>query len=123
MIDSSAQPERPDDDESSGVHDIRSRAAAELESAEPKRTTVRFIDGDGGCSLLEVETSDRSGFVRGLSQALIHESVQILKAEVRRVGSGVQNRFVIADDDGSPIGPTKRLALQVAVLSAVDSDA
>ena len=83
-------------------------------------TTVRFIEGEGGCSMLEIETSESSGFVRGLSRALIKESVQIVRAEVKRVSGGVIDRFTIAEDDGSPIRAAKRLALQVAVMSAVD---
>ena len=91
---------------------------------EPERpsqaTTVRFIEGEGGCSMLEVETSESSGFVRGLSRALIKESVQIVRAEVKRVAGGVVDRFTIAEHDGSPIRAAKRLALQVAVMAAVD---
>ncbi len=119
-------------DETSGVHQVGSALepdALTVASPRPVRdefvqppleTTVRFIEGEGGCSVLEVETSDRSGFVRGLSHALIQESVQIVQAEVRRVTGGVQDRFIIADHDGQPLSPEKRLALQVAVLSAVD---
>ncbi len=111
-------------DETSGVHRVTSRFEPEVLSdafgQRPIETTVRFIEGEGGCSVLEVETSDRSGFVRGLSHALIQESVQIVQAEVRRVTGGVQDRFVITGRDGLPLSPEKRLALQVAVLSAVD---
>ncbi|HEV8246968.1 MAG TPA: hypothetical protein VGP93_14420 [Polyangiaceae bacterium] len=114
----------------SGVHLIGSRRlAGDAQDTVPLRaqngaraeTTIRFLEGEGGCSVLEVETSDSSGFIRGLSHALIEQSVEIVKAEVRRVSGGVQDRFVLTDHDGSPIGPAKRLALQVAVLSAVDS--
>jgi UTP:GlnB (protein PII) uridylyltransferase len=83
-------------------------------------TTVRFIEGEGGCNVLEVETSERSGFVHGLSRALLQESVQIVRAEVKRVSGGTVDRFTIAEHDGSPIRAAKRLALQVAVLAAVD---
>lgn len=93
--------------------------------AEPcskaSETTVRILEGENGQSVLEVVTSDRSGFVGGLSLALLQHSVQILRAEVRRVGSGAVDRFVLAEHDGSPISPTKWLALQVAVLSAIEA--
>ena len=97
---------------------IRLRPCAE---ALPKpATTVRFIEGEGGCSVLEVETSESSGLVQGLSRALLRESVQIVRAEVKRIAGGVLDRFTIAEHDGSPIRAAKRLALQVAVLTAVD---
>jgi UTP:GlnB (protein PII) uridylyltransferase len=84
-------------------------------------TTVRILEGEGGASVLEVETSDRSGFMGGLSLALLHHSVQILRAEVRRVGGGAVDRFILAEHDGSPISRAKWLALQVVVLSAIEA--
>jgi UTP:GlnB (protein PII) uridylyltransferase len=81
---------------------------------------VRILKGDDGQSVLEVETSERSGFIGGLSLALLQHSVQILRAEVRRVGAGAVDRFVLAERDGSPISPAKWLALQVVVLSAIE---
>jgi UTP:GlnB (protein PII) uridylyltransferase len=90
------------------------------DSDNSQATTVRFIEGEGGCSMLEVETSERSGFMQGLSLALLRESVQIVRAEVKRVSGGVVDRFTIAEHDGSPIRAAKRLALQVAVMNAVD---
>jgi UTP:GlnB (protein PII) uridylyltransferase len=102
------------EDETSQVISLR----PQLQAAQA--TTVRFIEGEGGCSMLEVETSEGSGFVRGLSRALLKESVQIVRAEVKRVAGGVVDRFTIAEHDGSPIRAAKRLALQVAVMAAVD---
>ena len=100
---------------------IKLRSRPEASPRDGTATTVRFIEGENGCSMLEVETSERSGFVHGLSHALIQESVQIVRAEVKRVSSGgTVDRFTIAEHDGSPIRAAKRLALQVAVLSAVD---
>lgn len=102
------------------VMPVRQPAARSTAGSRGQETTVRFIEGEGGCSVLEVETSDRSGFVHGLSHALMQESVQIVQAEVKRVSGGVVDRFTIAEHDGSPIRAAKRLALQVAVLTAVD---
>ena len=100
-------------------HETEDEATSQVIELRPA-TTVRFIEGEGGCSMLEVETSESSGFIRGLSSALLRESVQIVKAEVKRVSGGVVDRFTIAENDGSPIRAAKRLALQVAVLGAVD---
>jgi hypothetical protein len=47
--------------------------------------------------------------------------VQILRAEVRRVGGGAVDRFILAEHDGSPISRAKWLALQVVVLSAIEA--
>ena len=47
--------------------------------------------------------------------------VEALQASgVKRVAGGVIDRFTIAEHDGSPIRAAKRLALQVAVMAAVD---
>jgi len=114
------------DEQTSQVIKLRDRSdapahgAPETEQASKPATTIRFIEGEDGCSMVEVETSERSGFIRGLSRALLQESVQIVRAEVKRVSGGVVDRFTIADHDGSPIRAAKRLALQVAVMAAVD---
>jgi UTP:GlnB (protein PII) uridylyltransferase len=99
---------------------LRARA---LEKQRPaaSETTVRILKGEDGQSVLEVETSDRSGFMGGLSLALLQHSVQILRAEVRRVGAGAVDRFILAERDGSPISAAKWLALQVVVLSAIEA--
>jgi UTP:GlnB (protein PII) uridylyltransferase len=99
----------------------RSHDRAFPQRARASETTVRILEGKDGQSVLEVETSDRSGFMGGLSLALLQHSVQILRAEVRRVGAGAVDRFVLAERDGSPISPTKWLALQVVVLSAIEA--
>jgi [protein-PII] uridylyltransferase len=84
-------------------------------------TVVRFIEGsDGSFATLEVETGDRSGLLLALSQALFNQRVQIIASQVKTTGTRVYDRFSIVEFDGSPIGPTRRLEIQVAVLSAVD---
>jgi hypothetical protein len=42
-----------------------------------------------------------------------------VESEVKTTGSRVFDRFHIVELDGRPIGPTRRLEIQVAVLSAV----
>jgi [protein-PII] uridylyltransferase len=84
-------------------------------------TVVRFIEGsDGSFATLEVETGDRSGLLLALSQALFNQRVQIIASQVKTTGTRVYDRFSIVEFDGSPISATRRLEIQVAVLSAVD---
>jgi [protein-PII] uridylyltransferase len=84
-------------------------------------TIVRFIENaDGNFSTLEVETGDRSGLLLALSQALFHQRVQIIGSQVKTTGKRVYDRFHIVEIDSTPIGPSRRLEIQVAVLSAID---
>ncbi len=84
-------------------------------------TIVRFIEGDDGSfTTLEVETGDRSGLLLALSQALFNQRVQIIGSQVKTNGTRVFDRFSIVEIDGSPISSSRRLQIQVAVLTAVD---
>lgn len=84
-------------------------------------TVVRFLEGvDGSFATLEVETGDRSGLLLALAQALFQQRVQIISSQVKTTGTRVYDRFSIVELDGSPIGPSRRLEIQVAVLTAVD---
>ena len=84
-------------------------------------TVVRFLEAqDGSFATLEVETGDRSGLLLALAQALFQQRVQIVASQVRTTGTRVFDRFSIVELDGSPISPSRRLEIQVAVLSAVD---
>ena len=84
-------------------------------------TIVRFIENaDGNFSTLEVETGDRSGLLLALSRALYNQRVQIVGSQVKTRGERVFDRFHIIELDGTPVGPTRRLEIQVAVLSAID---
>jgi [protein-PII] uridylyltransferase len=84
-------------------------------------TVVRFLEGDDGSfTMLEVETGDRSGLLLALAQALFQQRVQIVASQVKTKGARVFDRFSIVELDGKPIGPARRLEIQVAVLSAVD---
>ncbi len=91
------------------------------ERAGGQETTVRFVDGsDGHLSVLEVETADRSGLLLGLARALFARRVQIVRSEVRTVGSRVLDRFTIQEPDGSSVSPARRFEIQVAVLTAIE---
>ncbi|MEN9579531.1 MAG: hypothetical protein RJA70_2540 [Pseudomonadota bacterium] len=82
---------------------------------------VRFIeDAHGALYTLEVETDDRSGLLLSLSRALTAQDVQIVRSEVKTVQRRVVDRFTITELDGSPVSDERRLAIQVAVLSAAE---
>lgn len=84
-------------------------------------TTVRFIEGDDRLlNVLEVETDDRSGLLLVLSRALFELQVQITTSQVRTSGKRVFDRFTLLELDGSPIDDSRRLEIQVAVLSAIE---
>jgi [protein-PII] uridylyltransferase len=96
---------------------------SERPSATPSavETVVRFIEGsDGSFATLEVETGDRSGLLLALAQALFKQRVQIVSSQVKTTGTRVFDRFSIVEFDGTPISPSRRLDIQVAVLTAVD---
>jgi [protein-PII] uridylyltransferase len=85
-------------------------------------TVVRFLESaDGVLSTLEVETDDRSGLLLALAHALFDQRVQIVESEVKTVGGRVRDRFQIVEFDGQPIGAARRLEIQVAILSAVQT--
>jgi UTP:GlnB (protein PII) uridylyltransferase len=83
-------------------------------------TTVRFLENaDGQLATLEVETDDRSGLLLSLAEALYTQKVQIIGSEVRTLGTRVSDRFHIVEIDERPIGPDRRLQIQLAVMSAL----
>lgn len=89
--------------------------------ATTTETVVRFLeDADGALSTLEVETDDRSGLLLSLSRALFDQRVQIVASEVRTTGHRVFDRFSVVELDNSPIAPSRRLQIQVAVLAAIE---
>ncbi len=85
-------------------------------------TRVRFESNHGGgLAVLEVETADRAGLLLSLAQALYTQRINITRAEVRTDHGQVLDRFVVTELDGSPIGPDRRLKIQVAVLGAIQA--
>jgi [protein-PII] uridylyltransferase len=94
---------------------------APLPTPSSAETVVRFIEGDDGSfTTLEVETGDRSGLLLSLSQALFKQRVQIISSQVKTVNNRVYDRFSIVELDGTGISSTRRLEIQVAVLTAID---
>lgn len=85
-------------------------------------TTVRFLeDASGRLSVLEVETDDRSGLLWAITRALFEQRVQIVSSRVRTEGGRVHDSFTIVELDGSPIAPSRRLNIQVALLAAIQT--
>jgi len=81
---------------------------------------VRFVeDKDGQLSWLEVVTDDRAGLLLTLSRALFEQKVQIVSSHVRTDAGKVRDKFAITELNDDPIGPERRLQVQVAVLSAI----
>jgi UTP:GlnB (protein PII) uridylyltransferase len=81
---------------------------------------VRFLENRAGnLSTLEVEASDRIGLLLVLSRTLTKQNVQIVSSRVRTEAGQIRDSFEITELDDSPIGPDRRLAIQVAVLSAL----
>jgi len=100
------------------IADAAGRPSVTPSAAE---TVVRFIeDRQGAFATLEVETGDRSGLLLALAQALFNQRVQIIASQVKTNGTRVFDRFSIVELDGKPINASRRLEIQVAVLSAVD---
>ncbi len=85
-------------------------------------TRVRFIeDEEGALCTLEVETDDRSGLLFTLARALSNQKVSVERSEVSTVASRVFDRFTLAENNGGPINESRRLHIQVAVISAIES--
>ena len=100
------------------VKTARERSAAPSTGAQ---TVVRFLEGsDGQLSTLEVETTDRSGLLLSLSQALFEQNVTIDASEVKTFEGKVRDRFHIVEISGAPITPERRLEIQVAVIGALE---
>lgn len=84
-------------------------------------TRVRFLEDDSGAlSTLEIETENRAGLLLAVSRALYAQQVQVVRSEVHTIGDRVVDRFRVAELDGSPVAPERRLEIQVAVLSAAE---
>jgi UTP:GlnB (protein PII) uridylyltransferase len=84
-------------------------------------TRVRFLeDSSGALATLEIETENRAGLLLAVSRALFAQQVQVIRSEVHTIGDRVVDRFKVAELDGSPVAPERRLEIQVAVLSAAE---
>ena len=110
------------------LHDIVTRRRDVLAPppcvARPDRgeTRVRFVDGvDGELAVLEVEADDRPGLLLAISSALRDQKVGITSCQVSTEADRARDRFVIREPNGTSITDRRRLSVQVAVLSAVDT--
>jgi UTP:GlnB (protein PII) uridylyltransferase len=84
-------------------------------------TTVRFLeDASGQLAVLEVDTDDRSGLLLSITRALYEQRVQIVGSRISTVDGRVHDSFTIVELDGRPIATSRRLSIQVAVISAVE---
>src|SRR5690606_32730252 len=98
---------------------------ASLSTASRGRTNtrVRFLeDSSGALATLEIETENRAGLLLAVSRARFAQQVQVDRSEVHTIGNRVVDRLRVAECDGSPVGPERRLEIQVAVLSAAEPD-
>lgn len=101
---------------------VLAKPAAKSVASPATATVVRFIEGrDGAFATLEVEAGDRPGLLLALSKALFEKRLQIVSSEVRTQNGKVLDRFDVTEHDGAAVGPERRLEVQVAVITAVES--
>lgn len=97
------------------------RAAATAAAGPSPSTSLRFVeDASGRFVTLEMETGDRSGLLLAVCQALFAERVQIVGSRIGTSGRRVHHRFDLVEFDNSLIAGSRRRAIQVAVLKAID---
>jgi UTP:GlnB (protein PII) uridylyltransferase len=91
--------------------------------AANRSTRVDFVrDERGGC-VLAVEADDRPGLLLAITRQLTRERVQIVSSRVETLGGRALDRFVVAELDGAPLAGERQIAVQAAVLEAVDEEA
>jgi [protein-PII] uridylyltransferase len=85
-------------------------------------TLVRFLeDTEGRFATLELESADKTGLMFGVCQALFNEGIQIVGSRITTQDSRVKGRFEIAELSELPIEQSRRQAIKLAILSALDS--
>jgi [protein-PII] uridylyltransferase len=83
-------------------------------------TRVRFEkDARDGATLLVVEAVDRPGLLLIVSRTLFRERVQIVGSHVTTREGNVLDRFHVTELDGAPLRGGRQLAVQTAVLAAL----
>lgn len=98
----------------------RMRGPETSTSSGAEGTTVRFLeDENGALDVLEVETDDCSGLLWAITRALFEAKVQIISSQVNTQGARVKDRFAVVELSGAPVSSERRLAIQIAVLSAL----
>lgn len=107
-----------------GIHASEgSRAKRRLRRAPspPSATVVRFETNElDGTAVLTVEAIDRPGLLLAVTQTLFRAGVQITGLRARTEDGKARDRFVLAERDGKPLASERRLALQIAILAALE---
>jgi [protein-PII] uridylyltransferase len=104
-----------------GTQSVLDRVASARATPASVQTVVRFVeDGEGRFVTLEIETSDRSGLLLAVCQALFAERVQIIGSRIVTRGRRVHDRFDLVELDESILSDERRRTVQVAVFAAVD---
>ena len=86
--------------------------------ARTRAHQTEFAFGTGKVFALAGYTS--AGLLLAVSRALYAQQVQVIRSEVHTIGDRVVDRFRVAELDGTPVAPERRLEIQVAVLSAAE---
>lgn len=102
----------------SGVPTPRAMPAASPAGGSAR---VRFeSDAKKGTTLLTVEAVDRPGLLLAVTQALFRAGIQIVGLRATTERGCAVDRFQLAEKDGKPLQRERMLALQIAILTALD---
>lgn len=100
--------------------EVAVRLARAIRSAAAS-TRVRFEEhGREHGTVLTIEADDRPGLLLVVTRALFREGVQIVGSRVSTEEGRAIERFVVAELDGAPLRSSRLLALQTAVLVAIE---
>jgi [protein-PII] uridylyltransferase len=110
-----------------GTYDVADRLArreADYAVAPPPggfpAPSVEVIDQPGSdTTVVEVRAHDVPGLLFRLGRAVAAADVDIVGAKVDTLGSDAVDVFFVRSPDGGPLGPDRRAALRVTVLSAL----
>jgi [protein-PII] uridylyltransferase len=87
-----------------------------------RTTRVRFEHREPeGYTVLTVEGQDRPGLLLAITEALFAQKVQIVRSEVSTSDDRILDRFHMTELDGTPLQRARLLALQNAVLAAIET--
>jgi [protein-PII] uridylyltransferase len=95
--------------------------------ADPNVTAsarIRFdTSEEDGATILTVEAVDRPGLLLAVTQALFRAGFQIIGLRATTEGGCAVDRFTLVQADGTPLRHNHLLALQPALLAALDEGA
>jgi [protein-PII] uridylyltransferase len=83
-------------------------------------TRVAFEGPAGAKSVLSIETLDRPGLLLAITLALFRARAQIVASEANTEVGRAYDRFTVAELDGTPLTPQRRIAVQTAVKAAIE---